>query len=192
MNEGVHVGGGTGPTLPGGGWNLVALTDFNRDGYPDYLLYNADTHRTVVWYMRDNVHFASKVVPLFLPAGMWLGLLISTETANQIMCCSGHYGPIRDLVLVWAHSHEQQSGTYDSGGYDLAGVADFNRDAKPDYLLWDSTHSRTAMWYINDNVRIATAIGPTLHSGYRSVAALARRRLAVDDRRIRVNRLGDD
>ena len=44
-----------GPTLPGG-WELVATGDFNGDGYPDYVLYNASTHQTAIWYLNNNVY----------------------------------------------------------------------------------------------------------------------------------------
>ena len=43
-----------GPSLPIG-WPLVATADFNGDGYPDYMLYNAGTRQTVIWSMNNNV-----------------------------------------------------------------------------------------------------------------------------------------
>jgi hypothetical protein len=33
------------------GWSLAGVADFNDDGHPDYLLFNANTHQTVIWYM---------------------------------------------------------------------------------------------------------------------------------------------
>src|SRR5438477_12962798 len=32
-----------------------AAYDFNQDSKPDYVLYNAVTHQTVVWYLDNNV-----------------------------------------------------------------------------------------------------------------------------------------
>jgi N-acetylneuraminic acid mutarotase len=66
MNNNVHVGGGVGPTLPGG-WSVVSVEDFNRDGHPDYLLFNSTTRATVIWYMNNNVHVGGAVGPT-LPA----------------------------------------------------------------------------------------------------------------------------
>jgi hypothetical protein len=40
---------------------LVATTDFNGDGYPNYLLYNAATHQTVIWYLHDKVLYRLRV-----------------------------------------------------------------------------------------------------------------------------------
>ena len=43
-----------GPTLPSG-WALVATNDFNGNGKPDYVLYNAGTRQTAIWYLNNNV-----------------------------------------------------------------------------------------------------------------------------------------
>ena len=47
---------------------------------------------------------------------------------------------------------------------------DFNRDARPDLLLFHATMRQTAVWYMNNNVRIGNAFGPTLPVGW-TVAA---------------------
>ena len=43
-----------GPTLPVG-WAVVAAADFDGDGHPDYVLYNAKTGETAIWYLNNNV-----------------------------------------------------------------------------------------------------------------------------------------
>jgi hypothetical protein len=52
----------------------------------------------------------------------------------------------------------------------VAGVADFNNDGHPDYLLFNPTTGETAIWYLNNNVLIGQADGPTLSSGWSLVA----------------------
>ena len=47
-----------------------ALTDFNGDGKPDYLLYNGGTRQTAIWYLNNNVYVSSAYGPT-LPAG-WI------------------------------------------------------------------------------------------------------------------------
>jgi hypothetical protein len=42
------------------------------------------------------------------------------------------------------------------------GVADFNGDSKPDYVLINGNTSQTAIWYMNNNVFVSGAFGPTL------------------------------
>src|SRR5438067_8726065 len=42
--------------------------DFNHDGKPDYLLYNAATHQTAIWYLNNN-NFVSGALAPTLPPG---------------------------------------------------------------------------------------------------------------------------
>jgi hypothetical protein len=53
---------GTGPA-----YHSVAY-DFNQDGKPDYVLFNAVTHQTAVWYLNDNIYVDGSFGPT-LPAG---------------------------------------------------------------------------------------------------------------------------
>jgi hypothetical protein len=55
-------------------------------------------------------------------------------------------------------------------GWNVAGIADFNNDGHPDYLLFNPTTGETAIWYLNNNVLIGQADGPTLSSGWSLVA----------------------
>jgi hypothetical protein len=57
-----------------------------------------------------------------------------------------------------------------SPGWSLVGVADFNGDGKPDYLLCNPNTGQTVIWYLNNNVLIGQAYGPTLWSGWGLVA----------------------
>src|SRR5436305_6154565 len=50
------------------GWSVVGVADFNRDGHPDYLLYNGRTRRTAIWHLNDNVLTSGLYGPT-LPAG---------------------------------------------------------------------------------------------------------------------------
>ena len=43
---------------------------------------------------------------------------------------------------------------------------DFNGDARPDLLLFNAGTRQTAVWYMNNNVRIGSANGPTLPGGW--------------------------
>ena len=62
--------------------------DFNSDGHPDYLLYNASTRQTALWYLNNNVHIGGASGPT-LPAGWnWWVWRILIATAIQITCCS--------------------------------------------------------------------------------------------------------
>jgi len=45
-------------------------------------------------------------------------------------------------------------------------LTDFNGDARPDLLLFNAGTRQTAVWYMNNNVRIGNANGPTLPGGW--------------------------
>jgi FG-GAP-like repeat len=47
-------------------------------------------------------------------------------------------------------------------GWFLASVGDFNGDSKPDYVLRNLSTGQTAIWYMNNNVFVSSAYGPTL------------------------------
>ncbi len=56
-------------------------------------------------------------------------------------------------------------------GYDLAttargAVADFNNDGHPDYVLRSASTRQTAIWYLNNNVFISGALGPSIFAGW--------------------------
>jgi len=43
------------------------VIDFNGDGHPDYVLYNAGTRQTAIWHLNNNV-FVSSADGLTFPA----------------------------------------------------------------------------------------------------------------------------
>ena len=47
-------------------------------------------------------------------------------------------------------------------GWRFIDIADFNQDGKPDYLLFNPTSLQSAIWYMNNNVLVSGAYGPTL------------------------------
>ena len=57
-----------------------------------------------------------------------------------------------------------------ASGYELTGTADFNRDGKPDYVLYNPSTRQTVLYYLNNNVYVSSAYGPTLSAGWSLVA----------------------
>jgi hypothetical protein len=45
-------------------------------------------------------------------------------------------------------------------------TGDFNGDGKPDFVLYNASTGQTALWYMNNNVRIGSAYGPMLPPGW--------------------------
>jgi hypothetical protein len=56
-------------------------------------------------------------------------------------------------------------------GYDLVNspATDVNGDGKPDLVLYNASTQQTALWYMNNNIRIGSATSPTLPAGWRLV-----------------------
>jgi len=48
----------------------------------------------------------------------------------------------------------------------LIGAADFNGDGKPDYVLQNTSTRQTTIWYLNNNVFVSGAFGPTVPAGW--------------------------
>src|SRR5438034_1044989 len=149
------------------------VTDFNGDGKPDFLLYNVSTRQTAIWYLNNNVHIGSALGPT-LPVGWELAgvadfnrdghpdyLLFNATTRRTaiwylavVTRVAAPYGPTIPAVWVWQ----------------LAATTDFNGDGKPDYVLYKGTTGQTAIWYLSNNVHIASAAGPTVPAGGWSLA----------------------
>jgi hypothetical protein len=145
-------------------------TDFNRDGKPDYLLYNAGTRRTAVWYLNNSVFIGGAFAPT-LPVGWRVinaadfnrdgrpdyALFNASTRQTAIWYLSGVKG-VTFIGSAW--------GPTPPSGWALVATGDFNRDGKPDYVLYNPTTRQTVIWYLNNNVRIGSAVGPTLPGGW--------------------------
>src|SRR5256714_6395847 len=46
---------------------------------------------------------------------------------------------------------------------------EFNQDGKPDYVLFNAVTQQTGGWYLNNNVFIGGAFGPTLPANWKVV-----------------------
>src|SRR5207244_9217628 len=55
-------------------------------------------------------------------------------------------------------------------GWRVVGVADFNGDSQPDYLLFNASTRQTAIWYLSGTTFVSGAFGPSLPNGWDLVA----------------------
>src|SRR5206468_1754545 len=51
-------------------------------------------------------------------------------------------------------------------GWAVAAVGDFNGNSKPDYVLHNGSTRQTAVWFMNNNIFVSGAYGPTLPVGW--------------------------
>ena len=132
--------------------------------------YNPSTHETRLWYMNNNVHVGTVAGP-HVPAG-WspvsaadfngdghIDVLLFNPTTRQTWigylfgATQGDYGPALPI------------------GREVIATADFNHDGHPDFLLYRGSY-QTSIWYMNNNIHIGTASGPTFPRFFHGLVAV--------------------
>ena len=148
-------------------WNLITTADFNGDAKPDYVLYNADTRQTAIWYMDNNVFVSGAWGPT-LPLNWELKDVEDFNSDSQADYAL--FYPNRGYTAIWYMSGPTlvggASGPTLPGSWELAATADFNGDNKPDYVIYNGITHQTAIWYLDNNVLIGGDVGPTLPNGW--------------------------
>jgi hypothetical protein len=148
-------------------WNLITTADFNGDAKPDYVLYNADTRQTAIWYMDNNVFVSGAWGPT-LPLNWELKDVADFNSDSQADYAL--FYPNRGYTAIWYMSGATlvggASGPTLPGSWELAATADFNGDNKPDYVIYNGITHQTAIWYLDNNVLIGGDVGPTLPNGW--------------------------
>jgi len=155
---------------PGAARAVVA--DFNGDHHPDWVIRNAGTRQTAIWYMNNNVFIAGAFGPT-LAAG-W-GLRGAADFNSNGHPDYSLFAPSTLQTAIWYLSGPTFIGAAYGptlpGGWTLAIIADFNGNLKPDYVLYNAGTRQTAIWYMNNNVFVSGAYGPTLPAGSSLVGA---------------------
>jgi len=148
-------------------------TDFNRDGFPDYLLFNPSSLATVIWYMNNNIHVSGNRGP-DLPAG-WAVAGVADFNGDgfpDYLLHNGSTGGTR----IWYLRNNDRIGTVSGptipGGWTLVGTADFNKNGDPDFLLFNPSSLTTVIWYMDNNIHVSGNHGPDLPAGW-NVAGVA-------------------
>jgi hypothetical protein len=150
-----------------GGTARAAVIDFNGDGHPDYVLQNANTRQTAIWYLNNNVYAGGAYGPT-LPAS-W-GLEAVADFNRDSHPDYALFAPSTHQTAIWYLSGPTFiGGAYGPtlpGVWELVATADFNADSYPDYVLYNASTHQTAIWYLNNNVLAGGAFGPTLPTGW--------------------------
>jgi len=84
------------------------------------------------------------------------------------------YSPAYGQTAIWyLNNNAFVSGvfgpTLPANFWRVVGVADFNGDNKPDYLLYNASTRQTAIWYLSGPTLISGAFGPTLAAHWKVV-----------------------
>jgi len=160
------------------GRGQAAISDFNGDGHPDFVLNNACTGQTAIWYLNNNVFISGALGPTLPARGE---ILAGAADFNR----DGHPdyllldSTISPDTAIWYLSGRTLVGTARGpsvppvpSGWGWWTAGDFNGDGYPDYALYNTTTRQTAIWYLRNNVYVGGGYGPTLPIGW-SVAEVA-------------------
>ena len=111
-------------------------TDFNNDGKPDFVLYNASSQQTALWYLNNNVHIGGASGPT-----LWAGYTVVGVADFNLDGRPDYllFNPNTRQTAIWYLNDNVRIG-HSFGptpwpGWNVVGVADFNLDGHPDYLL---------------------------------------------------------
>jgi hypothetical protein len=149
------------------GSSRATVSDFNADSHPDYVLQNATTRETAIWYLNNNLFLSGAVGPTLVAGWTLTGLADFNRDGYSDY---GLFASSTHQTALWYLSGPTYiTGIYGptvSAGWELVTTGDFNGDNKPDYVLYNASTHQTAVWYLNNNVRVGTAYGPTLPAGW--------------------------
>ncbi len=150
----------------------AAVVDLNGDGHPDYVLQNAATRQTAIWYLNNNVFISGAYGPTL--AGGW-GLRAVEDFNRDTHPDYALFAPRTDQTAIWYLSGPifigSAYGPTLPSGWELVATADFNGNGYPDYVLYNSGTRRSAIWYLSNSVLVSAAWGPTLPAGWSLVGA---------------------
>jgi hypothetical protein len=159
-----------GPTLPTG-WELIDSADFDGNGYPDYVLFNKTSGKTAIWYLKDNGLVSSLFGP-DIPAGWALGAVgdFNGDGKPDYVLYTTNFGTRLTQIWYMTNNIVREKGpgptlTPSPSTWSIAGVADFDRDGHPDYLLVNAG-GQTEIWYMSGRMFLRKASGPRIEFGY--------------------------
>jgi hypothetical protein len=142
--------------------------DFNQDGKPDYLLYNASTRQTAAWYLNNNQYLGSRLGPSITAGWNLIDVADFDGDGNLDYLL---YNPSTRQTVIWYLSGTLLRITSSYGpiiptGWIPVHASDLDGDGKPDYVLYNPTTRQTAFWYLNNNLYVSSGLAPTLAPGY--------------------------
>ena len=134
----------------------AAVADFNSDGHPDYVLRNASTHQTAIWYLNNNIYQGGAFGPSITVGWVLEGVADFNRDVHPDYAL---FNSTTDQTGIWYMSGPTRIGAAYGptlpGGWELTETADFNGDGFPDYVLFNATTHQTAIWYLNNNVYVS-------------------------------------
>jgi len=149
------------------GATRAAVSDFNSDGSPDYVLQNVSTRQTAIWYLNNNVYVSSAYGPTLAVGWGLRGVADFNLDSHSDYAL---FAPSTQQTAIWYLSGATFIGSAYGptlpSGWELVATGDFNADSNPDYVLYKASTHQTAIWYLNNNILLGGDVGPSLPSGW--------------------------
>ena len=87
----------------------AAVIDFNGDGHPDYVLQNANTRQTAIWYLNNNIYQGGAFGPSITVGWVLEGVAdFNRDSSSGLRTVQSRYRSNRDLVYVRANTHRSR------------------------------------------------------------------------------------
>jgi FG-GAP-like repeat len=143
------------PTPP-----IASPYDFNRDGRSDFVLYNASTRRTAIWYLHNNVYAGGAFGPT-LPTG-WNLIDVADFNRDGTNDYALFNSSTRQTAIWYMSGNMLIGGAWGLTlpiGWELVATGDFNGDSKPDFVIYKPSTGQSGVWFLNNNVYIGRLAG---------------------------------
>jgi FG-GAP-like repeat len=149
---------GTLSVAPNGRIDAVWLDTRNAANNTDSQLYYS--------YSVDGGNTWSRNVAISNPFNPFLGYPNQNKLGDYITVVSDNDG----ANVAYAATFNREEDIYyvriGRAGWNLITAADVNGNGKPDYVLYNANARQTAIWYLNNNIYVSAAYGPTLAVGW--------------------------
>jgi hypothetical protein len=152
------------------------VADINYDGYPDFVLQNASTHQTAIWYLENNFYMGG-VYGSTLRAGWELKGVADLNWDSHPDYVL--FNPNTRQTAIWYLDYSGDNWYFPQPtfigsaygptlprGWELVATGGFDWTGLTDYVLCNPGTRQTAVWYLNNNVFVRGAYGPTLSAGW--------------------------